>query len=53
MKFNIKLLLLVITLLPYVGYTFDTPKTPYVDEIKKMREILIKSQFCVEKEYFS
>ena len=53
MKFNIKLLLLVITLLPYVGYTFDTPKTPYGDEIKKMREILIKSQFCVEKEYFS
>ena len=52
MKFNIKLLLLAITLLPNVGYTFDTPKTPYVDEIKKMREILIKSQLCVEKEYF-
>ena len=34
MKFNIKLLI-IITLLPNVGYTFDTPKTPYVDEIKK------------------
>ena len=53
MKFNIKLLLLIITLLPNVGYTYDTPNTPYVDELRKMRGILIKSQLCVEKEYLS
>ena len=53
MKFNIKLLLIIITLLPNVGYTYETPKTPYVDELRKMRGILIKSQLCVEKEYLS
>ena len=53
MKFNIKLLLIIITLLPNVGYTYETPKTPYVDELRMMRGILIKSQLCVEKEYLS
>jgi hypothetical protein len=53
MKFNIKLLLIIIILLPNVGYTYDTPNTPYVDELRKMRGILIKSQLCVEKKYLS
>ena len=53
MKFNIKLLLIIITLLPNVGYTYETPNTPYVDELRKMRGILIKSQLCVEKKYLS
>lgn len=53
MKFNIKLLLIIITLLPNVGHTYETPKTPYVDELRMMRGILIKSQLCVEKEYLS
>ena len=53
MKFNIKLLLIIITLLPNVGYTYETPKTPYVDELRMMRGILIKSQLCVEKKYLS
>ena len=46
-----KLLMLIITLLPNVGYTYETPNTPYVDELRKMRGILIKSQLCVEKKY--
>ena len=45
--------MLIITLLPNVGYTYDTPNTPYVDELRKMRGILIKSQLCVEKKYLS
>ena len=49
----LKLLMLIITLLPNVGYTYDTPNTPYVDELRKMRGILIKSQLCVEKKYLS
>ena len=57
MKDNImkyfKLLMLIITLLPNVGYTYETPNTPYVDELRKMRGILIKSQLCVEKKYLS
>jgi len=53
MKFNIKLLLIIITLLPNVGYTYETPKTPYIDELRMMRGLLIKSQLCVEKEYLS
>ena len=48
-----KLLMLIITLLPNVGYTYETPNTPYVDELRKMRGILIKSQLCVEKKYLS
>ena len=49
----LKLLMLIITLLPNVGYTYETPNTPYVDELRKMRGILIKSQLCVEKKYLS
>ena len=48
-----KLLMLIITLLPNVGYTYETPKTPYIDELRMMRGLLIKSQLCVEKEYLS
>ena len=50
---HFKLLMLIITLLPNVGYTYETPNTPYVDELRKMRGILIKSQLCVEKKYLS
>ena len=50
------MILKINTLIYYVikvGYTYETPKTPYIDELRMMRGILIKSQLCVEKEYLS
>ena len=49
----IKLLMIVIFILPNSGFSKDQPYPPYKTELRKMREILIKTQLCTERHFLS
>jgi len=49
----IKLLMIVVFTIPNSGFSEDQPYPPYKTELRKMREILIKTQLCTEHNFLS